>query len=55
MTEEIGDKSFGYDCLFFSNELKKTFGEATNEEKNSVSHRGRAIQKLKEMRKNKRC
>lgn len=50
-TEEIGDKSFGYDCLFFSNELKKTFGEATNEEKNAVSHRGRAIKKILELRK----
>ena len=50
-TEEIGDKSFGYDCLFYSNELKKTFGEASAEEKNSVSHRGRAIEKLKKLRK----
>ena len=47
--EERGDTSFGYDCLFLSDELKKTFGEATNEEKNSVSHRGRALQKLKEL------
>lgn len=47
--EERGDNSFGYDCLFFSDELGKTFGEATSEEKNSVSHRGRAIEKLKKM------
>lgn len=47
-TEKIGDESFGYDCLFLSHDLKKTFGEATEQEKNSVSHRGRAIQKLKE-------
>lgn len=45
-TEEIGDKGFGYDSIFLSDDLKKTFGEATSEEKNSVSHRGRAIQKL---------
>jgi len=44
--EEVGDTSFGYDCLFFSNELNKTFGEATKEEKNSVSHRGRAVKAL---------
>ena len=43
---EIGDTSFCYDCLFLSNDLKKTFGEATEEEKNSVSHRGRAVAKL---------
>lgn len=47
-TEKIGDDSFGYDCLFLSDDLGKTFGEAQNEEKNSVSHRGRAVQKLKE-------
>lgn len=47
--EERGDTSFGYDCLFYSNSLNKTFGEATQEEKNSVSHRGRAIEKLKTM------
>lgn len=44
---EIGDRSFGYDCLFYSTELGKTFGEATNEEKNRVSHRGRAVEMLK--------
>ena len=44
--EEIGKKDFGYDCIFLSDDLKKTFGEATEEEKNSVSHRGRAIVKM---------
>ena len=43
LTEEIWDKSFGYDCLFFSNDLQKSFWEATADEKNSVSHRWRAI------------
>ena len=52
-TEEIGDTSFGYDCLFFSNDLNKTFGEATSEEKNSVSHRKKAIEKLIELRNKK--
>ena len=48
--EEKGDKSFGYDCIFLSKDLNKTFGEATEEEKNSVSHRGRAIgEMLKEL------
>lgn len=45
-TEEKGKKDFGFDCIFYSNELNKTFGQANEEEKNSVSHRGRAIQKL---------
>ncbi len=44
--EERGKKDFGYDCIFLSDELNKTFGEATEEEKNSVSHRGRAIAKM---------
>lgn len=45
--EQIGSDKFGYDCLFYSSNLNKTFGEATEEEKDKVSHRGRAIQKLK--------
>lgn len=43
----IGDKGFGYDPIFFSPEINKTFGEATIEEKTSVSHRKRALMKLK--------
>jgi len=43
---ELGKKDFGYDCIFYSNDLKKTFGESSEEEKNSVSHRGRAIQEM---------
>lgn len=45
--EEKGDTSFGYDCIFYSYDLKKTFGEATSDEKNSVSHRTRALEELK--------
>lgn len=41
--EEIGSNGFGYDCLFYSDDLKKSFGLATEEEKNSVSHRFRAL------------
>ena len=45
--EEIGDTSFGYDCIFLSDELNKTFGEATSEEKNKVSHRYKALKEIK--------
>lgn len=45
-TEERGQSGFGYDCLFLSDDLGKTFGEATIEEKNAVSHRGRALKQL---------
>lgn len=43
-----GDNGFGYDPLFYSYELKKSFAIATSEEKNSVSHRGRALRSLVE-------
>lgn len=46
--EERGNGGFGYDSLFFSEDLKKSFGEATAEEKNGVSHRFRALQALRE-------
>lgn len=49
ITEEKGNKDFCYDCIFLSDDLGKTFGEATEEEKNSVSHRYRALIKLKEL------
>jgi XTP/dITP diphosphohydrolase len=45
--EEKGDTSFGYDCIFLSDDLNKTFGEATEQEKNSVSHRFRALKQIK--------
>ena len=44
--EEQGEGGFGYDCIFQSEDLKKSFGEATAEEKNTVSHRFRALQSL---------
>jgi XTP/dITP diphosphohydrolase len=41
-----GEGGFGYDPYFESDELGKTFGEATLEEKERVSHRGRAFREL---------
>lgn len=41
-----GSGGFGYDCLFFSAALGKSFGLATAEEKNSVSHRAAALRAL---------
>ena len=46
VSEIVGTNGFGYDPIFFSETLNKTFGDATDEEKNKVSHRGRALQKL---------
>ena len=45
-TEPQGTRGFGYDPLFHSNDLEKTFGQANPEEKNAVSHRGRAFRAL---------
>ena len=45
--KRMGNGGFGYDPVFYSNDLHKTFGEATEDEKNAVSHRGRALQNLK--------
>ncbi|BBM35967.1 XTP/dITP diphosphatase [Pseudoleptotrichia goodfellowii] len=45
--QKEGNNGFGYDPIFYSYDLKKSFGNATPEEKKSVSHRGRAFQKLK--------
>jgi XTP/dITP diphosphohydrolase len=44
--EECGEGGFGYDPIFFSSELGISFGVATEEEKNRVSHRARAIEDL---------
>jgi XTP/dITP diphosphohydrolase len=41
-----GTGGFGYDPLFVSDDLGKTFGEAAPEEKHEVSHRGRAFRAL---------
>ena len=44
--EERGEHGFGYDSLFYSTELQKTFAEASLQEKNTVSHRARALRAL---------
>ncbi|WP_353990171.1 XTP/dITP diphosphatase [Pediococcus argentinicus] len=43
-----GNNGFGYDPLFYLPEKGKTFAELTSDEKNQVSHRGRAIEDLME-------
>ena len=46
LEEPQGSGGFGYDPLFWSDELNKSFGEATDQEKDGVSHRGRALRAL---------
>lgn len=48
LEKEDGEGGFGYDPIFFSDDLQKSFGRATAEEKNSVSHRYRALCVLRE-------
>lgn len=38
-----GKAGFGYDPLFFIPELRRTLAELTREEKNRLSHRGKAV------------
>lgn len=48
MNETQGENGFGYDPLFMSDDLNKCLGIASAEEKNTISHRFRAIKALKE-------
>jgi XTP/dITP diphosphohydrolase len=50
--QERGSGGFGYDAVFDLPELGKTYAELTSEEKNRISHRARAVQKIREHLKN---
>ncbi|MFN3561283.1 MAG: RdgB/HAM1 family non-canonical purine NTP pyrophosphatase [Chloroherpetonaceae bacterium] len=43
LTEPCGTSGFGYDPVFFSTDAQKSFAELSLDEKNAVSHRGRAL------------
>lgn len=47
--EPRGSNGFGYDPIFFVPELAKHFAELDSGEKNAISHRGRALEKAKEL------
>lgn len=46
LESERGNGGFGYDPLFLYEPLNKTFAELTEEEKNQISHRARACEKM---------
>jgi XTP/dITP diphosphohydrolase len=46
ISEKKGQGGFGYDPIFYYPPLGKTFAELSPDEKNAVSHRGRALDKL---------
>ncbi|MBQ6580797.1 MAG: non-canonical purine NTP pyrophosphatase, partial [Alistipes sp.] len=46
--EQHGEGGFGYDPLFFPERGDLTFAQMSSEEKNAISHRGRAVRKLAE-------
>jgi len=49
ITEKMaGDQGFGYDPVFYYPPLRKTFAQMSVEEKNQVSHRGKAMAELRE-------
>ncbi len=52
-TENRGENGFGYDPLFFPESHDRTFAEMSDDEKHSMSHRGRALAKLQEYLKDK--
>lgn len=45
--EERGDRGFGYDPIFMVPEYNKSTAELTEEEKNEISHRGKALRAMK--------
>ena len=45
--EPMGENGFGYDPVFYFPPLKKTFAQMGSEEKNHVSHRGKAMAELR--------
>jgi XTP/dITP diphosphohydrolase len=45
--EKKGDNGFGYDPIFFFEELDKTFAQLSMSEKNKISHRGKALNEVK--------
>jgi XTP/dITP diphosphohydrolase len=46
-TKKVGKNGFGYDPIFYYPPLRKTFAQMSETEKNQISHRGKALKKLR--------
>lgn len=46
LRERVGEKGFGYDPIFRPEGYEETFAQMSMEHKNTISHRGRAVEKL---------
>jgi XTP/dITP diphosphohydrolase len=46
LTERVGQKGFGYDPIFRPDGYDRSFAQMTMDEKNAISHRGLAVEKL---------
>ncbi len=51
--QPAGENGFGYDPILYLPEYGKTSAELTEEEKNAISHRGKALRAMKEILKNR--
>jgi XTP/dITP diphosphohydrolase len=49
LREPRGSNGFGYDPLFFIESMGRTTAELLSEEKHKISHRGKALRRLREM------
>lgn len=49
ITEKEGNNGFGYDPIFVPDGFGRTYAQLTNEEKNTISHRGKALKELARM------
>ena len=47
--EPAGSGGFGYDPVFYVEHFSKTMAELTEDEKNSISHRGNALKNLRKI------
>ena len=54
LNEQRGVGGFGYDPVFAPENEERSFAEMSDEEKNAISHRGRAVRKLAEFLKEQR-